>query len=121
MDAYYNEDCNLKRWRKYTGTCIYNKSISALCAETSKTMQQCYDFAVRHKRTIIRIKQALNNTGSTVGIAWVAVCWGVMVCIRVGHADGSDCYPSRHPRLSNCTPSHPKHGILIFSASKNLI
>jgi len=41
-------------------------------------MQQFYDFAGRHKGTIIRIKQALNSTGSMVGIAWVAVCWGVM-------------------------------------------
>jgi len=29
-----------------------------------------------------------------VGIAWVTVCWGVMVCIRVGHADGGDSLPS---------------------------
>jgi len=57
-------------------------------------MQQCYDFAGRHKDTIIRIKQALNSTGSMVGIAWVTVCWGVMVCIRVGHAGGGDCFPS---------------------------
>jgi len=34
---------NLKRWRKCTGTCVDDKSISALGAETSKTMQQCYD------------------------------------------------------------------------------
>jgi len=39
---------NLKRWRKYTGTCVDNKSISALCAETSKNIH-CYDFADRHK------------------------------------------------------------------------
>ena len=38
------------------GTCVDNTSISALCAETSKTMQHCYDFAGRHKGTIIRIK-----------------------------------------------------------------
>jgi len=43
---------NLKRWRKYTGTCVDNKSISTLCAETSKTMWQCYDFAGRRKGTI---------------------------------------------------------------------
>ena len=71
---------NLKRWRKYTGTCVDNKCISALCAETSKTTQQCYDFAARHKGTIIWIKQSLNSTGSMVGIAWVTVCWGVVVC-----------------------------------------
>jgi hypothetical protein len=32
------------------------------------------------KGTTIRIKQSLNSTGSTVGIAWVTICWGVMVC-----------------------------------------
>jgi len=85
---------NLKRRRKYTGTCVDDKIISALCAETSKTVQQCYDLAGRHKGTIIRIKQALNSTGSMVGIAWVMVCWGVMACIRVGHADGGDSLPS---------------------------
>jgi len=53
-----------------------------------------------------------------VGIAWVAVCWGVMVCIRVGHAVGGDSFPSD---LSNCTLSHPKHGIFIFLASKNVV
>ena len=57
---------NLKRCRKYTGTFVDNKSISAVCAETSKTMQHCYDFAGRHKHTIIRINQALNSTGSMV-------------------------------------------------------
>ena len=72
--------CNLKVRRKYTGTCVDNKIISALCAETSKIMQQCYYFAGRHKCTIIRIKQALNSTGSTVRIPWGTVCWGVMVC-----------------------------------------
>ena len=76
---------NLKRRRKYTGTCVDDKSISALCAETSKTMQQCYDFAGTHKGAIIIIiiaiiQQALNSTGSTVGIALVTVCWDVMVC-----------------------------------------
>ena len=69
---------NLKS--KYTGFCVDNDSISALGAETSKTMQQCYYFAGRHKGTIIRTKQALNSTGSAVGIAWVTVCWGVLVC-----------------------------------------
>ena len=44
-----------------------------------------------HKGTITRIKQALNSTGSMVGIAF---CWGVMVCIRLGHADGGDSFPS---------------------------
>jgi len=44
--------------------------------------------------TIIRIKQVLNSTGSMVGIAWFTVCWGVMMCIRVGHADGGDSFPS---------------------------
>jgi len=29
-----------------------------------------------------------------VGVAWVTVCWGVMVCIKVGHADGGDSLPS---------------------------
>ena len=53
-------------------------------------MQQCYDFAGRCKGTIIRIKRVLNSTGSMVGAAWVTVCWGVMVCIRVGHADVGD-------------------------------
>jgi hypothetical protein len=82
---------NLKMRRKYTGTCVDDKSISALCAETSKTMQQCYDFAGRHKGTIIRIQQALNSTGSMVGIEWVTDCWGV---VRVGNADGGDSFPS---------------------------
>jgi len=62
-----------------------------MCADTSKTMQQCYNFAGRYKGTIIRIKQALNSTGSVVGVAWVTVCWGVMVC--VGYADGGDSFP----------------------------
>jgi hypothetical protein len=31
--------------KKYKGTCVDDNSISALCAETSKTMGQCYDFA----------------------------------------------------------------------------
>jgi len=57
--------------------------ISALYAETSKTIEQCYYFAGRHKDTIIRIKQALNSTGSMVGIAWGAVCWSVLVCSRL--------------------------------------
>jgi len=115
MDAFGNEEHNLKGWRKYTGTCVDDKSISALYAETRKTMQQCYYFAGRHKGTIIRIKQALNSTGSTVGIAWVTVCWGVMVC-----SQGLPCRWRWFLPLSNCTPSHSKHGILIFSASKNL-
>ena len=113
--------CNLKRWRKYTGTCVDDKSISALCAETSKTMQQCYDFAGRHKGTITRIKQALNSIGSMVGRAWVTVCWGVMVCSQSWPCRWRWFLPLRHPSLFNCTPAHPKQGILIFSASKNLI
>jgi len=44
---------NLKRWRKYRGTCVGSESISVLCAETSKTMQQCYDLAGRIKDTTI--------------------------------------------------------------------
>jgi alanine racemase len=52
---------------------------------------------------IIRVKQALNSTGSTVGLAWVTVCWGVMACIRVGHADGGDCCPSD---IRACQPAH---------------
>jgi len=75
----------------------YNKSVSALCAETSITMQRCYDFAGRHKGTIIRIKQALNSTGSVAEITWVTVIWGVMVCISVGHAVGGDSFPSDIP------------------------
>jgi len=97
------KECNLKRQRKCTGTCVDDKSISAWCAETSKTMQQCYDFAGRHKGTMIRIMQALNSTGSMVGMVWVAVCWSVMVCIRVGHADGGDCFPSD---IQACQTAH---------------
>ena len=59
--------CSLKRSRIYTGTCVDNKSISERHAETSKTMQQCYNFASV-------------NTGSMVGVAWVTVCWAMMVC-----------------------------------------
>jgi len=79
VNAFGNEEHNLKRQRKYTGTCVDNKSISALCAETSKTMPHCYDFVGRHKGTTIRRKQALNSTGSMVGIAWVSLlgCDGV--------------------------------------------
>jgi len=73
-------------------------------SETSKTMQQRNYFAGRHKGTIIRIKQALNSTGSTVGIVWVTVCWGVMLCVvRVGHADGGDSFPSN---ISACQTAH---------------
>ena len=103
---------NLKRSRKCTGTCVDDKSISALGAETSKTMQQCYDCG-RREGTMIRIMLLLNSTGSVVGIAWVTVWWCV---VRGGHADGGDSFPS-----DICTPSHPKHGILIFSVSKNLL
>jgi len=112
---------NLKGWRKYKGICVDNGIISALCAETSKTMQRCYCFAGRHKGTIIWIEHALNGTGRMVGIAWVTVCWGVMVC-----SQGWPCrlrwfLSLRHLRLSNCTSSYPKHGILIFLASRNLV
>ena len=69
----------------------------------------------RHEGTIIRIKQALNSTGSMVGIAW-----GVMVCSQGWPRRWRRFLPLRHPRLSDCTPSHPKHGILIFSASNSL-
>ena len=64
---------------------------------------KCYNFAGRHKGTIIRIKSALNSAGSMVGIAWVTLCWGVMVCIRVGHADGDDCLPCQtaHRHIPN--------------------
>jgi len=72
-----------------------------MCADTSKTMQQCYDFAGRHKGTIIRIKQALNCMGNVVGVAWVTVCWGVMAC--VGHADGGDSFPSD---IRTCQTAH---------------
>jgi len=85
------------------GDMCYNKSISTLCVETSVVMQQCYDFAGRCKGTIIRIKQVLNSTGSVVGIAWVTVVWGAMVCIRVGHADGGDSFPSDIPA---CQTAH---------------
>jgi len=80
---------------------VDNKSISALCAETSKTVQQCYDFAGRCKGTIIRIKQVLNSTGSMVGVAWVSLlgCDG----IRVGHADGGDPPP---PDIHACQTAH---------------
>ena len=111
--------CNFKRWRKYTG--VDTESISALCAETSQTMQQCYDSADRHKGTITRIKQALNGTGSMVEIAWVTVCWGVMVCNQGWPCRWRWFLLLRHPCLSNCTPSHPKHGVLIFSARKNAV
>jgi hypothetical protein len=47
-----------------------------------------------HTVTIIRKKQAFNSTGSMVGIAWVTVCWGVMVCISVGQPDGGGSFPS---------------------------
>jgi hypothetical protein len=77
-------------------------------------MQQCYNFAGIHKGTIIRIKPALNSAGSMVGIAWVTLCWGVIV-------SGLAMQMEVIAPLSNCTPSHPKHGILIFSASKNLV
>ena len=78
-------------------------NISALCAGISITMQQCYDFAGRHKGTIISIKQALNSAGSAVGIARVMVCSCVLVYIRVGHADGGDCFPSD---LHACQTAH---------------
>jgi len=84
-------------------------------------MQQCYYFAGRHKGTIIRIKQALNSTGTTVGIAWVTVCWGVIVCNQGWPCRWRWFLPLRQLCLSNYTLSHPKHGILIFSASKNLV
>jgi len=47
MDAIGIEE---KRWH------VDDKSIWSLCAETSKTVQQCYDFAGRHVDTIIGIK-----------------------------------------------------------------
>ena len=112
---------NLKRRRKYSRTCVDDKRISALCAETSKTMQQCYDFAGRHKGTQIRIKQSLNSTGSMVGIAWVTVCWGVLVCSQGWPCRWRWFLPLIHLHLSNCIPSLPKLVILIFSASKNLV
>ena len=78
--------------------------MSALCTETSKTMQQFYDFAGRrHKGTTIRIKQALNSTGSVVGIAWVTVCWGVMVC-KSGLAMQMEVIPS--PQTSATVKLH---------------
>jgi len=103
--------CNLKRWRKYTGTCVDDKSNSALCAETSKTMQHCYNFAGRRKGTLIRIEQVLNSTGSMDGIAWLTVCWGVMVCNHSWTCRWRWFLPLRHPCPSNCTLSHPKQGI----------
>jgi len=112
------EKHNLKRRRKYTGTCVII-NVSPHCAETSITMLQCYNFARRQKGTIIRIKKALSSIGSVVGIAWVSHlgCDGVY--------QGWPCrwrrfLPLRHLHLSNCTLSHPKHGILIFSARKSL-
>ena len=68
----------------------------------NKTMQQGHYFAGRHtcKGTIIRIKQLLNSTGSTVGIAWVTVCWGVVVCTQGWPCRWRRFLPRRHPRLS---------------------
>ena len=74
--------------------------LGTLC---SITMQHCYNFAGRHKGTIIQIKQALNSTGSVAGITWVTVIWGVMLCIRVGHAGGGDSVPSDIPA---CQTAH---------------
>ena len=98
---------NLKKWRKYRGTGVDNRTISALC-RNKQTMQQCYDFAGGHAGIITRIKQALNSTGSMVGMAWVTVSWGVMVCSHSWPCRWRWFLPLRHLRRLKCTPSHPK-------------
>ena len=81
-------------------------------------MQQCYDFAGRYKGTIIGIKQVLNSTGSVVGIAWVTVAWGAMVCIRVGHADGGDSFPSDIPACQTAHCHIPNMGSLYSRSAR---
>ena len=92
---------NLKRRRKYTGTCFDNKRISALCAETRKTLQQCYNIAGRHKGNVMRIKKVLNSTGS-----WNSMGYSLLRCdgvYQVGQADGGDSFPSD---IRTCQTAH---------------